>query len=394
VVASRIVFLTPVTPAAGGNGLAMRAGVFLEGLSRTHDVEVVVVPVFGPQPVLAPPLRAMAAGFRLLDVEAEPDAVADYTRRLATPAGRARAQALHPRPTLSRSMTLDLAEETADVAAGAGAVHTLRSYLAPLLDVVLDQPQRPALLLDVDDVESVTHRRLGQAEEASRFARLEAHYLPLVDLVITASPEDARHLGRQFALRGVTTVPNAVRVPAYPTETGPRSDLLFVGNLSYAPNVDGVHWLCRDVLPLLPDVTLAAIGRNPPDDVLALANERVHIGANVPDVGPWYAGSRVAVVPLWSGGGTRIKVLEAFAHRRPVVSTPVGAEGLGTGDGGLPVVVAETPEGFAGACQALLGDATQAAALAQNGHRAVCEEYTVEVVAARIDGLLRHTLSG
>lgn len=391
---SRIVFLTPVMPSQAGNGLAMRAGLFLEGLSRSHDVDVVVVPVFGRgQPIMSP-LRELAASVRELDVDPEPDIAADYSRRLATASGRARAQALHPRPTLCRTATLAGAEEVAELARGAAAVHIFRLYLAPYLDVLLDRRQRPAVVLDVDDIESLAHHRLGQAEEARRFERLERHYLPIVDRVVTASTVDAARLVGRLGLASVTTVPNAVPIPAWPGAGGTPSDLLFVGNLSYAPNTEGAFWLCHEVLPLLGDIRVVLVGTHPPPAMLALAADpRVQVLADVPEVGPFYAATRVAVVPLHAGGGTRIKVLEAFAHGRPVVATSLGAEGLAPPGGDLPVIVADSAGGFAAECRSLLDDPARAGALGAAGRERVRDSHTVDVVAATIDQLVCHTLS-
>jgi glycosyltransferase involved in cell wall biosynthesis len=167
----------------------------------------------------------------------------------------------------------------------------------------------------------------------------------------------------------------------------PDHDLLFVGNMSYVPNIDAVTWLCRQVLPRLSGVTTAIVGRQPPPEVRALASERVTVAADVADVTPWYSRTRIAVAPLFSGGGTRIKVLEAFAHQRPVVATTIGAEGLGlSGDGG-PILVADEPSAFAAACRRLLGDPGMADDLARRGHEMVARLATIEVVAATIDRL-------
>jgi glycosyltransferase involved in cell wall biosynthesis len=371
----------------------MRAGLFLAGLSLSHSVDVLVVPVVGTVGRWRGPV---------LPLERDPDDVADLTARLATPAGRDRAQAVHPRPLLCRKATLAAAAAVADAAEGAALVHVFRTYLAPFLDVVLDRPRRPKVVLDVDDVESTTFARLGQPDEASRYAALEAHYLPLCDHVVTASDDDARFLAARYRLARVTPVPNAVRLPTETATLDPPPaapyDLLFVGNLSYPPNAEGVRWLCQKVVPRLGQVTVAIVGSGPGPEVRALADDpRVTVAADVPDIGPWYARSRVAVVPVWSGGGTRTKVLEAFAHRRPVVTTTVGAEGLGPiGLVGAddPLLLADDPDAFAAACRRLLDDPALARDLAARGEEAVRTRATVDVVAPLIDAIVRWTLSG
>jgi tetratricopeptide (TPR) repeat protein len=162
--------------------------------------------------------------------------------------------------------------------------------------------------------------------------------------------------------------------------------LLLVGNLSYPPNIEAACWLCHSVLPLLGDVRVAIVGGRPSAEVRALASDaRVTVAPDVEDVTPWYAAAAVAVVPVLRGGGSRIKLIEALAHGRPVVSTPAGAHGLPWGAGSPEILqLAETPAGFAAACQTLLADPRQAAELGARGAELVHETATVEVVAPRI----------
>ena len=261
---------------------------------------------------------------------------------------------------------------------------------------MLDRRDRPVLVLDVDDVESVFHHRWGQAEEAERYERLEAHYLPLVDHVLACSDVDARWLSTRYRLPRVTAVPNAVRLPRGGSGSAPAHDLLFVGNLGYQPNIAGAEWLCRVVAvhPVLADATVALVGSGPGPAVRALASPgRVIVAADVPAVGPWYASSRVAVVPLPAGGGTRLKVIEAMAHRRPVVSTSAGAEGLNFGRVESPLVIADSAGDFATACRRLLDDPAEAAARAVAGHDWVRQHATVKVIGPRMAALLRDELA-
>jgi glycosyltransferase involved in cell wall biosynthesis/tetratricopeptide (TPR) repeat protein len=383
----RALLLTPTMPSDRGNGLAMRAGVLLEGLARAFAVDVLVVPLFADVTGAAGFAARLARSVEIVPLD-RLDPLADMTERLATPEGRARARALHPLPALCRGLGVAGAEA---VAAGVGSdldvVIVFRSYLAPLLDGLLELPERPAIILDLDELESGTQRRLGQVEQAERFERLERFYLPLLDRVVTAAPEDARLLAERHGLRAVICVPNAVRPPArLARPSKPRYDLLLVGNLSYPPNIEAACWLCGAVLPLLGDVRVALVGSGPGGEVRALASDpRVTVAADVEDVTPWYEDSAVAVVPVLRGGGSRIKLIEALAHGRPVVSTPAGAEGVPWSTGSAEILrVAETAEGFAAACRSLLSDPDQAAQLGTRGAELVGRTATVDVVAPRI----------
>jgi glycosyltransferase involved in cell wall biosynthesis len=391
--AAETLFLTPVMPAEGGNGLAMRAGLLLEGLARAGPVRVVVVPVFGhPGPPTALADR-FAASVDVLALDPNPDPIADLTARLGTPEGRARAGALHPLPVLCRTATLAASNAVAKASQGVALVLAMRLYLAPLLDVLLDGPERPALVLDVDDVESLTQRDLGNLEEASRFERLESVYLPLLDRVIACSRDDADHLADLHELRATVVVPNAIRPPA-PAADRPLAphDLLFVGNLSYRPNADGARWLCREVLPRLEGSTVALVGSRPRPDVVELAADRgVTVAADVPDVAPWYRSASVAVVPIRAGGGTRIKVLEALAHRRPVVATTAGGRGLELAGSDGPILTADTADAFAAACRRLLDDPALASRLGERGAEAVLATRSVDAVAPLVEALALDT---
>jgi glycosyltransferase involved in cell wall biosynthesis len=124
------------------------------------------------------------------------------------------------------------------------------------------------------------------------------------------------------------------------------------------------------VVAAVPAARLLVVGRDPPPSVLRLAGPGIEVTGTVPDVTPYYRRARVAVVPLRAGGGSRLKLLEALDAGRPVVATPIGAEGFDdlTGEG---VVLADDPEAYATSVIRLLTDAAGAAELGLRGHAAV-----------------------
>jgi glycosyltransferase involved in cell wall biosynthesis len=126
---------------------------------------------------------------------------------------------------------------------------------------------------------------------------------------------------------------------------------------------------------------LVLVGRDPAPEVRALAAPGVEVTGTVPDVRPYVAAARVAVAPLRSGGGTRLKILEALDAGRPVVATSVGVSGLDdlVGDG---VVVADDPAAMAAEIGTLLADDARAAALGAAGHAAVRSRYSWDGVLA------------
>jgi glycosyltransferase involved in cell wall biosynthesis len=225
-------------------------------------------------------------------------------------------------------------------------------------------------------------------QQAARARRLERWITDAYDAVVTVSAQDAAALSGQPHV-----VPNGVDTAAWaagPLPEAPR--VLFSGTLDYLPNVDGVEWFCREVWPLVranvPAATLDVVGRRPVPAVRALdAIDGVSVHADVPDVRVFAASARVAVVPLRTGSGTRLKVLEAWAAARPVVGTSVGLAGLSFTPG-VEAVVADTPQALAAGVTAALTDDPLASRLALAGRSLVERRYDWSVIGATYAGWL------
>jgi sugar transferase (PEP-CTERM/EpsH1 system associated) len=191
------------------------------------------------------------------------------------------------------------------------------------------------------------------------------------DHVVAVSPEDSAWFAEQYAVHSVSHVPTGVDTDYFrPTGTA-RIDpngVVFTGSMDWMPNEDAVSYFTEAVLPSvvaeMPEVTLSIVGRNPSPSVLALAQHhpRVRVTGTVPDVRPYLETARVFVVPLRIGGGTRLKIFEAMAMEKAIVTTSVGAEGLPVHDG-EHLLIADTPVAFAAAVSKLLRDPEFAAAL-------------------------------
>jgi glycosyltransferase involved in cell wall biosynthesis len=187
----------------------------------------------------------------------------------------------------------------------------------------------------------------------------------------------------------VVVAPNGVDAAAL-TPSPPGDAALFVGLLSYAPNRDAMTWFARDVLPRLgpagPEVLVA--GRDPGPELGSLARgvSRLRLLGFVPDLAPLYARAGVFVNPMRGGGGTRLKMLEAMAAGKAVVSTALGAEGLAITPG-RDVVIADTADEFADAVRALLADRARAARLGRAARALVEARYAWERCLAPIEEL-------
>jgi polysaccharide biosynthesis protein PslH len=242
-------------------------------------------------------------------------------------------------------------------------------------------------VVDMHNVESVLVRRMANSSRGARRWALIAETRAVralerrsaaFDVVMVVSDVDRAALGDVLTHPRVIVVPNAWDAPApLPLATEPVAS--FVALLSWQPNVDAAVWFCREVWPrvieVLPEARLQLVGRNPTSAVSALAGPTVVVSGTVPDLTPWYARTRLALAPLLTGGGSRLKILEALAAGRPVVATSIGAEGLedliGRG-----VVVADDPGGMAAATVELLRDPERSAALGRSGVDAVAADHS------------------
>lgn len=224
-----------------------------------------------------------------------------------------------------------------------------------------------------------------------RFKAWELDVMGRFDQVVAMSDVDRAMMLNDLPSLPVSVVPNGVDVSAMAFVPAPASSrqVIFVASMDSVANHDGAMFFLRDVWPLLlqqcPDAKLAFVGRNPLPELRALHDgQQVVVTGKVDDVMGYYREAAVAVVPLRSGGGTRLKILEAMSAGTPVVSTSVGCEGLDVTDG-LDILIADEALAFAQAVQRLLDDPGLRASLAERARVTVEQVYDWPLVAARQD---------
>lgn len=337
-----LLYITPVTPAETGNGLAMRAANVLRVLVRHYQITVLILPIYpsGPSGDL-------------------PKWVRKQTKRIVRSVPDVRNQRfdiVH----LFRLVTLDIAEQEL-IPANIWQWH-----------------------IDLDDVES----RLP----GSTTADIERRVLENWDRVYVCSEDDRTYLDEQVPghRAEIVVLPNAVAVPetVVPPPNGMPRHLLMTGTLGYQPNAEGAIWFCREVLPIIREATpvpveVSLVGPGAPQEVLDLhyLPEVRHIGP-VPEMAPWYRRADIVLAPILVGGGTRIKVLEALAFGRPVVSTRTGAQGLDLADG-HDLLLADRPQPFAQCCLELIRNPAVGHRIATQGRETVARQYGHQAV---VDG--------
>jgi glycosyltransferase involved in cell wall biosynthesis len=212
-----------------------------------------------------------------------------------------------------------------------------------------------------------------------------------VRLTAAVTEIDARHIAAWGAPR-VSIVENGVDtgffIPSHGLGDGEK--LLFIGALDWFANQDAVEYLLREILPLVlrhsPGVKLQVVGRKLPEALRKrwACFAGVELVGEVPDVRPYLASAAVVVVPLRIGGGSRIKILEALAMKKAVVSTPVGAEGLAVSDG-VHLLVADSPASFAECTIRLLASPGKRTALGECGRKLVEERYSWDQIALHLE---------
>jgi glycosyltransferase involved in cell wall biosynthesis len=234
-------------------------------------------------------------------------------------------------------------------------------------------------------------KRIYASVTAGRLRTAEEHILRTAYGHIVCSERERVQLLRQVPEARIEVVGNGVDVGFYgapSVETTTPNRIVFVGSMDYHANVDAAVWFSRDIWPYVlerfPHWRLTLVGSNPAAAVSALASQPgIEVTGTVPDVRPYYREAMAAVVPLRTGGGTRLKILEAMAAGVPVVSTALGAEGLEVSPG-QNMLAAETREDWIEALSSLSDRGPRWHAVAAAGRTLVENRYDWEVLGQKL----------
>jgi glycosyltransferase involved in cell wall biosynthesis len=375
--------LAPEAPYPLAGGGALRTASLVHYLARTRPVDLIVF----RQPGAPDPAEQLPAGLaRRVSVILLPAT----GRGRAARAVRNSARLLRGVPPLVdrfAGFEREVAEAIAGRHYGIGLIE--HSWCAPYWDRIAPACQRTAL--DLHNVESLLHARCatveGPAEAlAHRLFRraslaLERTWLPRFSLVLATSEEDAVAARAIAPAARVAVYPNALPIMPLP----PSADnevVVFSGNMEYHPNIGAVRFFRQEVWPRLrarwPALIWRLVGKNPEAVRRFTAGDpRIEVTGPVEDAVRELAQARVAVVPLLAGSGTRLKILEAWAAGRPVVSTTLGAEGLPVRDG-ENLLLADGGAAFAAAVSRLLESGDLRQSLGRAGRLLVEKEFTWE----------------
>jgi glycosyltransferase involved in cell wall biosynthesis len=229
-------------------------------------------------------------------------------------------------------------------------------------------------------------RRVYSQAEAVKFRRDEPRLWRRFTALLTTSERDRQQVLAHAPGLQVTVVPNGVDTaffhPAPPdyVRTGAEPTVVFTGMMAYYPNQDGVLYFAEQIWPLvrreIPAARFIVVGTDPPPAIRALAegDNGITVTGAVPDVRPYVWEADLCVVPLRIGGGTRLKIVEALAMEKAIVSTTIGCEGIDVTPG-KTLAVADTPATFAAATVELLRSPKRRVTLGQAGRALALARY-------------------
>jgi glycosyltransferase involved in cell wall biosynthesis len=209
--------------------------------------------------------------------------------------------------------------------------------------------------------ESNPVRRLAYKLESAKMDRYERHEVRRFNSIIAVSDHERRQM-LEMGASEITVVPTGVDTQKYevvPPATANPPRIVFTGSMDWEPNIDAANYFCREILPVvrqeLPNAMFLIVGRKPPASVKRLACDYVQVTGTVPSVSDYLRDATVVVVPLRAGAGTRLKIFEAMAMGKAVISTSIGAEGLDVHHGS-DIILADDPATFASAVVQLSRD--------------------------------------
>jgi glycosyltransferase involved in cell wall biosynthesis len=221
------------------------------------------------------------------------------------------------------------------------------------------------------------------------------------DSVVAVSSEDREQIQREYGVASVFDVPTGVDTNFFRPSGNEQSDphnIVFTGSMDWLPNEDAISYFTEQIMPrikaAIPEVTLTVVGRNPYPSLLELSNRdsSIIVTGRVDDVRPFIERAAAYIVPLRIGGGTRLKIYEAMAMEKAIVSTTIGAEGLPVKDG-AELLLADTAESFAEAVVRVLNDKALAQTIGRRAARVVREEFGWERVAERFGRICEDTMA-
>lgn len=251
------------------------------------------------------------------------------------------------------------------------------------------------------EVQKSAPRKAYLFRQWQKMRAFEARICPWFDCVVAVSREDRELMQQEYSVEKIYDVPTGVDTtffrPSGQRESRPHN-LVFTGSMDWLPNEDAIRYFTEQIMPRIkkavPGVTLTVVGRDPYPSLVELSkgDPSVIVTGRVEDVRPYMEEAAVYIVPLRIGGGTRLKIYEAMAMEKAIVSTTIGAEGLPVTDGN-EILLADTPELFADAVVRLLQQESLASKIGKRAAARVREEFGWDKVAESFAAICEHAIA-
>jgi len=405
--ALRLALISPEFPAPPRSGGRRRTFHLLQALSRLGTVDLITFSE-RPEAEASPLVRPICRRLHIVRLP-------EHSRRLLPFLGRNLRRVVRGIPPLT-----DRFSEASVCDAVRRCLHRERydalvlehSWIAHYIPIARALQPQARIVLDCHNIESDLWRqyyerppKLWYKPAAYRFWRSalaqERTYLPRADLVWVVSDLDAERARALAPSARVRVIPNGT-IPLPPERLPSKATdaplIGFLGSTRYLPNESGLRFFLERIWPAIreavPDVHLMVLGH--PSEWLrrrARADAHLRVIGEVPDIAPYLRQWALMVVPLLHGGGTRVKILDAWAHGVAVVSTSKGAEGI-RATPGEELWIADSPAAFAQAVIRLLRDADERHRLARRGYERARCEYSWDIIAERVRHQLLSLLTG
>jgi glycosyltransferase involved in cell wall biosynthesis len=401
----KILFVATHLPVPANNGQAIRSLSIIQALeSSGHELSFVSF-VNGRRPEELQPLSSFCRSIDLLERQmTNLTQGTDYLRRMGSLLAIKSFSVERYRSEAMRKLIQEkLQAESYDLIICEG-IYSL---------INIPENEVP-IALDCHNIEYIILKRYAELERnflKRHYAQIESRLIRMaerrschqVSLAMVCSQIDLNILRQFRSDLPVFIVPNVVDTdlvrPVEPASLGTTEPvLLFQGGMDWYPNRDAVDFFARLILPRVreevPDVRFIIAGRNPPTSFIKQfrSDPMIEFTGTVPDMRPYLACATIVIVPLRVGGGTRIKILEACAAGKPVVSTSVGAEGLNL-EPGKEITLADGPIEFAQAVLMLLKDQVRSEAFAKASRKAVVERYSHQTLRESLRVLIANATS-
>ncbi|MCF8232284.1 MAG: glycosyltransferase family 4 protein [Bacteroidales bacterium] len=282
-------------------------------------------------------------------------------------------------------------------------------YMAPYIETIRSLTNAP-IILRAHNIEHQIWERVRKttANPLKKFylghitrtlKRYEINSLSKFDGIAAITTRDAEQIKEFDEQARVTDIPFGIYPGAFKVASLEESEfpsLFHIGSMNWMPNEEGIKWFVDEVWPMVhrqvPEVTLYLAGRHMPPWLKNLHKDKIEVVGEVDSAESFMASKGVMIVPLLSGSGIRIKIIEGMAAGKPVVSTGIGAEGIEC-NSGKDILLADSPEGFADSVVALLQDKQKAIEIGQNARRLIEEKYDNAAIVGKLETFYRKIMA-